>query len=178
MEGDAQLMGRLLRVGEMANAQLAGMLSKSPAFAEAILQTAKTFEPRQLAELRARGPFSSSTSDVVARNTMLLAASFFRSHPDVSIFPAADGVRDTFVFRFALSAQLLVVRWLVDGGVEGVKDDKLRNDVVDATYVAYATLFDGILSQDRKLLDIHDAVLVFPQEIFPSEIVPGAFYAP
>lgn len=172
VEGNAALMGRLLRIGEIANAQLAGMQGKSPDLAKAILQIARTFEPRHLAELRARGPVSSGTVDVIARNTMLLAASFFRSHPDVSTSPAADRVRDTFVFRFALSAQLLVVRWLVEGGVEGVGDDKLRNDVVDATYVAYATLFDGILSRDRKLLDIYEEALIFLQESFPSDIGP------
>jgi hypothetical protein len=54
-------------------------------------------------------------------------------------------------------------------GIESVRMDRLRNDVVDMTYVAYATLFDGILSNDRKLLEIHEEALFFLRSVFAPD---------
>jgi len=44
---------------------------------------------------------------------------------------------------------------MTNGGVGGVKPERLRNDVVDLSYVTYATFFDGLLSKDAKALDVY-----------------------
>ncbi len=44
----------------------------------------------------------------------------------------------------------MALRWLIDGGYETRNPDKLQNDVVDMSYVAYASFFDDLLSLDRK----------------------------
>jgi hypothetical protein len=134
--------------------------------ADAIRETAHTFLPSQLAELRRRGTISKETGDVVLQNVLLLAERLFKAHPDVTELPTADKLRDTLVFRFALATQLLVVRWLSEGGIDNVSTDKLGNDIVDMTYVAYATFFDGILSKDRKLLSIYDETVFFLKNVF------------
>jgi hypothetical protein len=36
------------------------------------------------------------------------------------------------------------------------------------TYVAYATMFDGILSNDRKLHAIYDEARFFLSKVFPA----------
>ena len=52
--------------------------------------------------------------------------------------------------------------------------DRLRNDLVDIGYVAYATLFDGLLSNDRKLLDIYEEATFFLQRVFiPMAVNPA-----
>ena len=56
------------------------------------------------------------------------------------------------MFRFAFAVELVVVRWLSEGGIENVSMDVLGHDDVDMAYGAYATFFDGILSRDRMLL--------------------------
>jgi hypothetical protein len=166
LDGDRALMSQLLRLGRMANAHFDQMRMDAPGVAAAIQQMALSFSHDQLAELRSRGTLSKATGDLIVRNILHLAALLFKAHPDVSSPPGVETVRDTFVFRFALAAQLLVVRWLTDGGVEGVGIERLRNDVVDVTCVAYATLFDGILSNDRKLLDIYAEATFFLQRVF------------
>ncbi len=40
------------------------------------------------------------------------------------------------------------------------------DDVVDMTYVAYATIFDGILSKDRKLLEIYEEANFILHNVF------------
>jgi hypothetical protein len=170
LEGNVGLRSQLLNLGEVANAHFYQMRNDASGVAVAIRQVAQSFRPTQLAELRGRGPLSNETGDVIIRNILTLAALLFKAHPDVPKLPTADRLRDALVFRFALAAQLLVVRWLTDGGVDTVDLNRLRNDMVDMTYVAYATLFDGILSNDRKALEIYDEAVFFLRNIFTSAI--------
>jgi len=145
----------MLKLANIANTHFGQMRVEAFGVADAIRETAYAFLPSQLAELRKPGAISKETGEVIVRNVLTLAALLFKAHPDVAGIPTADKLRETLVFRFALAAQLLVVQWLSKGGIDTVNMDKLRNDVVDMTYVAYATLFDGILSNDRKLLNVY-----------------------
>jgi len=45
---------------------------------------------------------------------------------------------------------------MVTGDVTKAPAELLRNDATDMTYVAYATMFDGIITEDRKLAAIYD----------------------
>jgi hypothetical protein len=169
LQGDLALRSQLLNLGEMANAHFKQMCDDASGVANAIRQIAQSFLPGQLAELRGRRALSKETGDVIVQNILTLAALLFKEHPDIPNLPTADTLRATFLFRFALAAQLLVVRWLRDGGIESIGMDRLRNDVVDMTYVAYATLFDGILSNDRKLLEIHEEAVFFLRSVFAQD---------
>lgn len=166
LDGDVTLMSQLLRLGEEANAHFERMRVDASGTAEAIKEMAQSFTTGQLAELRRRDTLSKETGEIIVRNILSLAALFFHAHPDVSKLPKSHELRDTFIFRFALAAQLLVIWWLTNGGIESVNMDRLRNDVVDMTYVAYATIFDGILSKDRKLLDIYEEATFVLQNVF------------
>ena len=46
---------------------------------------------------------------------------------------------------------LLLVRWLENGSQMHVRSEAIANDVIDANIASYATYFDGVLSNDRKL---------------------------
>lgn len=166
LDGDMALTSQLLRLGEEANAHFEQMRVDASGTAEAIKEMAQSFSIDQLAELRRRETLSKETGDIIVRNILSLAALFFQAHPDVSKLPRPHELRDTFIFRFALAAQLLVIWWLTYGGIESVNMDRLMNDVVDMTYVAYATIFDGILSKDRKLLDIYEEANFVLQNVF------------
>ncbi len=173
--GHTELRSQLLKLATMANEHFRQMRADAFGVADAIRETAHSFLPSQLSELRRSGPISKETGEVIVRNILILAALLFKAHPDVASIPTADNLRDTLVFRFSLAAQLLVVRWLSDGGIDSVNIDRLRNDVVDMTYVAYATLFDGILSNDRKLQKIYDETIFFLERVFRLDggIVPA-----
>jgi hypothetical protein len=58
-------------------------------------------------------------------------------------------------FRFALSLHALAVWWIAHGGHEQVPIEKLRNDGIDTVYVAYSTFFDGIITKDKRVRDVH-----------------------
>jgi hypothetical protein len=55
-------------------------------------------------------------------------------------------------------------------GASNVSVDKLGNDLVDMHYVAYATLFDGLLSRDKKMQAVYGDALFFLENVFlPSK---------
>ena len=67
-------------------------------------------------------------------------------------------VRDaihSFPLRFAVCSYVLALHWMVKGGYQSAAPQTLRNDFIDATYASYATFYDGLLTLDRKLNDIH-----------------------
>ena len=39
------------------------------------------------------------------------------------------------------------------------KATTMRNDLIDANFAAYATYFDGLLTEDKKLKKIHEAAV-------------------
>ena len=42
-----------------------------------------------------------------------------------------------------------------DGGVNSMKPDRRINYLIDMNYAAYATFFDGLLTNDKPLIDIY-----------------------
>ena len=68
----------------------------------------------------------------------------------------------------------MVLRWISEGRVENVKPAKLRNDIVDMGYVAYATFFDGILTREKKVQEIYEESCLLLDQVFmsdPSEFI-------
>jgi len=69
--------------------------------------------------------------------------------------PPALELPYTFIFRYALAGYLVALRWMAVGGAKNVKPEKIRNDIVDATFAAYATYFQGFFSNDAKAKEIY-----------------------
>ena len=49
----------------------------------------------------------------------------------------------------------IALRWMSVGGARNVKPEKVPNDIVDDTYAAYATSFQGLLSLGAGAIDIY-----------------------
>jgi len=67
----------------------------------------------------------------------------------------AAHAKNNYMFRWALAGYLLSMKWLSEGGYENLPIPKLQNDIIDMAYVAYATYFDGLLSNDNKMNEIY-----------------------
>lgn len=55
----------------------------------------------------------------------------------------------TFIFRYALCAYLHALHWIALGGAKDRKQEKFGNDFVDVAIVAFATCFDGLITNDK-----------------------------
>lgn len=69
--------------------------------------------------------------------------------------PPAREAAYSLLFRFALSLHARAVWWISHGGHEQLRPDRLRNDGIDTVYVAYSTFFDGIITEDNRMRDVH-----------------------
>lgn len=67
-----------------------------------------------------------------------------------------DGeLQNLYIFRFAVCGVCLAMRWIRSGSPP-TNRDRIRNDLVDLTFAAHGTFFDGVLSRDASLKDIHN----------------------
>lgn len=160
--GDKSLERSLLELGKNADSHMNRMLRSSPTIASAIDGIVKDRKRRPYV-----GKVDTSEPQLIhIKDVMLLAAMLFRNHSCVTGFPTSEALPQTFIFRVALCALLVALDWGTNGS-RAVKAnvDKVRNDMVDAHIAAYATLFDGLLSNDAKMIRIYEGASRFLSEM-------------
>jgi hypothetical protein len=175
-QGDKQLQGQILANGEQAAAQLDDMLADMKGFAENIEDATGQFTADELAILRNKQPVTEAVAVKILDGTMNLARKFFALHPEIKKLPPAHELPYTFIFRMALCAYIHALRWRVAGGAVDALPERMRNDVLDVTYAAYALCFDGLLSNDAMATEIHDnarAMLELFTKYAPKRSVAG-----
>jgi hypothetical protein len=62
---------------------------------------------------------------------------------------------------------VLNLEWGTKGGLEGASPKTIRNDVTDMSYVAYASLYDGLITNDEKMEGIYRNSLKLLSTLFP-----------
>lgn len=155
-EGHQRFEGEILRNGERASKQFADMLENMNGFADNIKDATKEFTDDELGILRCHESVPHAIVLKILGGTLKLADSFFLMHPDIRSQPKLHDVPHTFIFRFALCAFLHALHWRVKGGAEDRLPERMRNDVIDVSYAAYALCFDGILTDDKLANEIYD----------------------
>jgi hypothetical protein len=102
----------------------------------------------------------------MVQSVLVLAEEYFKAHRSVTEWPKVPEVRDTFIFRYALCGYLSILRRIRDGGARKAKPKVLRNDVVDLSFVAFATYFDGLLTADKRAAEIYADAEYILREVF------------
>jgi hypothetical protein len=97
---------------------------------------------------------------------MLLAGQLFKEHPSVTEWPRGPELRNTFIFRYALCGYVSILKRIEDGGPGKTKPEKLRNDVIDINFAAFATYFDGLLTMDKRAGEIYADADFLLREVF------------
>lgn len=166
-----ELSEQLLAKSLVANSYFARARADAELASQGIRGIAVLYDPASLKQLRTRAPISADGGQVIIRGVLEVAAVLFRDHPDVDSVPTADELPGSLVFRHALAAYLLALRWISDGGVGSASPTTLANDLVDVTHVAYATYFDGVLSADGKLNDLCEDLDWFLRNIFTISLM-------
>ena len=163
--GNVRLQRQLLDFGQEATQHLEKrMLADAGTFPEVIELIAANYTKEELVALRTAAPYSDAMVKKFITSVLQVSLTMFQSHPRVQNIPNRKEVPNTFVFRAALCAYLLALDWIAMAGPQGAKGaslKRLRNDIVDVNFAAYATYFDGLLSCDGKTRRIHDQARLF-----------------
>ncbi|WP_213772880.1 hypothetical protein [Bradyrhizobium sp. dw_78] len=153
--GDRALQRQLIANGNEADVHLERMRDDQHHYAENLDAMAKNFSEAELKALRKHEPMSNDILDKIQTHIPEMAAFLFEASPNFAGLPLARELPYTFIFRYALAGYLVALGWMSVGGAKNVKPEKIRNDIVDATYAAYATYFQGLLSFDGKAGEIY-----------------------
>ena len=164
--GDKTLQHQLISLGDEATRHLEGMLFEAQSFSQVIDDFTETYTKDELRYLRTGAPFSSEMIKKLFEHVLQASITMLKDHPNVRKWPSQSELPNTFIFRAALCAYLLVLDWISTGGAQGASATKLRNDMVDVNFVAYATFFDGLLTDDRKAQRIYRAASHLLKTVF------------
>ncbi|WP_141686544.1 hypothetical protein [Bradyrhizobium sp. LMTR 3] len=152
--GDKRANEHIMRSATNARAQLADMRQDAETFQANLDEIRKRYTDEELAAFRNGAPFTPTLIEKIRNQTMEMTQQFFEIHPDRPTWPPKDDVFYTYTFRFALCARLQALYVIARGPAKNV--ERLPNDFVDVSVAAYATCFDGLLSNDTMTSDIYE----------------------
>lgn len=167
-QGNRKIQERLLHLGRDATTHMQRLIADATKMASNFETLAKTFTHGDLRALRIGARPSEAMLDRIPKDIMWTAAFMFRDHPQVKKLPRWKEAPNTFIFRAALCMYLWALRWISVGGAKGAKAETIRNDLIDLSFAAYATFFDGLLTSDKKLAALHKDAKQILRSIFLS----------
>lgn len=84
-----------------------------------------------------------------------LASQLYNKHPNTKRWPSPEEWPNSFLYRSTLFQGLHFFNWVRSGSPAGVTGEKILNDMVDINFGVYATYFDGLLTKDRKSMELY-----------------------
>ncbi len=167
--GDRDVVDQILEKAKVALLHFDKLQNDAPLVAQGIKEIAKSFKPEYLKALKKKDMLPREMIDKIIKDILYLTALFYQKHPDVHEMPQVERIHNSYTFRFAISSYLLALQWISDGGTGNVGLDKLRNDEIDMSYVAYATFYDGLLTNDTKMMQIYQETCFVLENIFNTK---------
>lgn len=149
-----------------AQTHMNALLTSAEIVRDEMLKEIKKYSPSELSSLRSRKRVSGSFQILVVEHIKHHTQALFRDLDPTGALPKYQDALYSLQFRFSVCFYMLQVHWAASGGLESAKPHTLRNDITDMTYVAYATMYDGIMSKDEKLLELYRASNVVLKNFF------------
>lgn len=137
-----------------ASEHLAKMELDAAAMRPAMDVLGAMYSKEERAIIRARRPY---TDEMVAKLTENLFSIAVNLVGPTSRHRSFDNdIKNTFAFRVALAMYVLVLHRTAGSSVKDISPSRLRNDLVDMTFVAYGSFFDGVMTADNRLIEIYE----------------------
>ncbi|MGV7120314.1 hypothetical protein [Sphingopyxis sp. 550A] len=151
VDGDASSNAQIEATAALAARHIDSLTEAAPTIITLFQGQAARFTTGEIAALRTKQPRSAAVQaklfDLIFRSSIDIAQS-------TKVLPermAPGEIVNLPVFRYCLCMALLFIRWVEEGRSATLPKARIANDVIDANIAAYATFFDGVLSNDRKL---------------------------
>ncbi|HBG26372.1 MAG: hypothetical protein A2Y10_11435 [Planctomycetes bacterium GWF2_41_51] len=155
------LEAQLLLKQSIAFEEINKLIDYDKLIIEGIIERSKSYNPTLLKSLKNRVLLSATDSETIIDDIFTISKEIFIMHPDIRSVPEYKQLSNSYIFRYTVSAYLLALKWLIEGGLQNVSLDRFRNDMVDMSYVTYSTYFDGLLSFDKKANTLYEETTSF-----------------
>jgi hypothetical protein len=175
--GGQSFQKQLLEHGREAVAHMDRILANAGTVLSGFDAATKTYSGDELKIIRNGNKYTQKMADKMMHNFMLLAVYLFKEFTErqgTAEITTGPEVRNTFIFRYALCAYLSILKWISIGGTGSTtkKPERIRNDyIVDVNFAAFATYFDGLLTEETKLQEVYATADFLLREILG---MPGA----
>jgi len=153
--GNQELEAQLLYRARAARVQMNRIDGGAQEFGPVLDLITNLFSDSEQKIIRTGSPYTEVMGETMVNHILSMAAMLCKRHAPKIKSPSATEIRNMYLFRVALCVHLLAHRWMSVGGVGEATTEKIRNDLIDVSFAAYATYFDGILSSDKKVNDIY-----------------------
>ncbi len=171
--GDTALIDRLLHLGRSATSNIERVKNDAAGLIDIFHGIQGTYTNDDIRRLRKGERFTEEFLLRLRDNTLRTAVIMFRDHPKVNKIPqSAIEARNTLIFRFAICVQFLILEWISAGSQPVVKPVRLANDNVDMMIAAYATFFDGLITNDNKLIRIFELTSAALKGLYAAPVDP------
>jgi hypothetical protein len=174
--GNQDLEQQLLAMGKEATHQIERIRTDAVNMPAALDAIAREWSQGEIQTIRTGATFSAKMTDKMMKHIMTLSAFLLGSHPAAQFRPDFKELQHIFIFRAALCHYLLAIRWIETGATANRNTNigRMVNDLVDSNFAAFATYFDGLLTSDAKLNEIHLRAKVVLNLLAPDPIEPHA----
>ncbi|WP_155738185.1 hypothetical protein [Pseudomonas putida] len=133
-----------------AEVEMRKMLAGSENVISGMVELYRTMSRSELGQLRSEAPLSLAFSEKILNHIINLTLDFYASHPNVRKLPKPENLPHTFLFRVALTVHCYMLDRFKHGVSQSISAENVRNDMIDIYVVAYSTLFDGVLTTDKR----------------------------
>ena len=164
--GNVAYRSQISEHGAAATKQLTVLRDGAALVGQGIRAIAAVTDKDRLKRIRKRASFTKGDIDWFLGYVFQMARELYDSHPKIPLQTESVDVMGHWILRYALAGCVLMKRWIRDGGIESIPPRKLGNDVIDMTIATYGTYFDGVLSRDEKLLELHDEMRWILEHVF------------
>lgn len=153
MGDDASVVEQILERQRAANAEIDRISERLFLVKDATAIFMKKFDKVEREMLKAKGVMTKDLQKKVVSYIRALSTTLTKmSQPGIKYYYGEP--HNYFTFRFAISQFMLMCDIISNGGNQP-KEEVAINNMIDMTYCAYATYFDGLLTRDKKLIDIY-----------------------
>jgi hypothetical protein len=139
--------------GRQANEFYKGRMDFTQMVLDSIGSYRVAFKPEEMKAIRIGKEYDIELLRKMMSHIVSIAARLMKLNGFIVREP--KNAKNNYLFRWAIAAYFLVIKWLSEGGYQSLPLGKLQKDIIDMTYVAYATYFDGILSKDKKMNEVY-----------------------
>jgi len=81
--------------------------------------------------------------------------SFCKRHPTCNRINHGKWIPYSYIYRYSLAMNLLILRYLRQGNNFPRSDKKFVNDFSDVLFAVYATFFNGLMTSDKRLNNLY-----------------------